>query len=101
MSVAERSMGLGLKALNQLAGLEMIDRLGLRKPAERLLFTTSRNGARAASTAGLTFSAATRLVRPARLSTASSAGLFDLTPDDEQQLLRDTFREFGAEQLRP
>ncbi len=94
-------MGLGLRALNHLAGLEAIDRLGLRKPAERLLFTTSRNGFKAASTAGRTFSAATRLGRPARLSTASSSGLFDLTPDDEQQLLRDTFKEFGAEELRP
>src|SRR4051794_1073125 len=101
MSVADRSMGLGLKALNQFAGLEVIDRLGLRKPAEKILFTTSRNGFRAAGAAGRTFSAATRLGRPARLSPASSSGLFDLTPDDEQQLLRETFSEFGREELRP
>src|SRR3954452_21428301 len=101
MSVADRSMGLGLKALNQFAGLEVIDRLGLRKPAERILFNTSRNGFKAAGAAGRTFSAATKLGRPARLSPASSSGLFDLTPDDEQELLRDTFAAFGRDQLRP
>src|SRR3954454_13875742 len=101
MSVADRSMGLGLRALNGFASLEVIDRLGLRKPAERLIFTTRRNGCRAAGAAGRTFSAATKLGRPARLSPASSSGLFDLTPDDEQQMLRDTFREFGREELRP
>src|SRR4051795_1854606 len=101
MNVADRSMGLGLRALNGLAGLDVIDRLGLRKPAERLLFTSSRNGFRAAGAAGRTFSAATRLGRPARLSPASTSGLFDLTPDDEQQLLRETFSEFGREELRP
>src|SRR3954447_6083905 len=101
MSVADRSMGLGLRALNGFASLEVIDRLGLRKPAERLIFTTSRNSFRAAGAAGRTFSAATRLGRPARLSPASSSGLFDLTPDDEQQMLRETFSEFGREELRP
>src|SRR3954452_22645707 len=101
MSVADRSMGLGLRALNQFASLEVIDRLGLRKPAERILFQTSRNSFKAAGAAGRTFSAATKLGRPARLSPASSSGLFDLTPDDEQQMLRDTFREFGQEELRP
>jgi alkylation response protein AidB-like acyl-CoA dehydrogenase len=101
MNVADRSMGLGLRALNQIAGSEVIDRLGLRKQAERLLFSTSRGGFRAAGAAGRTFAAATKLGRPARLPATSPAGLFDLTPTDEQQMLRDTFREFGQEELRP
>src|SRR4051794_32932571 len=101
MSVADRSMGLGLRALNGFAGLEVIDRLGLRKPAERLIFTSSRSGFRAAGAAGRTFKAASRLTGPARLPSTSGGGLFDLTPDDEQQMLRATFREFGQEELRP
>src|SRR5690348_8047771 len=101
MTMSDRSMALGLRALNQLAGLAVIDRLGLRKPAERLIFTTSRNGFRAAGAAGRTFTATTRLGRPARLSPAPSRGLFDLTLDDEQELLRDTFAEFGRARLRP
>jgi alkylation response protein AidB-like acyl-CoA dehydrogenase len=101
MSVADRSMGLGLKALNSLAGSEVVERLGLRKPASRLLYQATRNGSKAAGSAGRTFAAATRLGRPARLGAASARGVFDLTPDDEQQLLRDTFKEFGEQELRP
>lgn len=101
MSVADRGMGLGLRALHSLAGTDLVDRLGLRKPAERLLFHSSRNGFRVAGAAGRTFAAASKLARPKRLPSAGSSGLFDLTPSDEQQLLRDTFREFGRDQLRP
>ena len=100
MSMAERSMGLGLRALGRLAGSDVVDRLGVRKPAERVLYratpTASRPRARRAvrsrrSTVG----------KPARLSTTASTGLFDLTPTDEQQMLQESFKAFGAEQLRP
>ncbi|MEA2124677.1 MAG: hypothetical protein QOI80_1459 [Solirubrobacteraceae bacterium] len=94
-------MGLGLRALNSLAGSALVERAGLRKPAARLLYRASRDGVRAAGSAGRTFTAVTRLGRPARLKTASPTGVFDLTPDDEQQMLRDTFREFGQGELRP
>jgi hypothetical protein len=101
MSVAERSMAFGLRALNNLAGSELVERAGLRKPAERLVYRFSRDGVRAAGAAGRTFTAVTRLGRPARLKSTSPSGVFDLTPDDEQQMLRDTFKEFGAGELRP
>src|SRR6185437_8208639 len=42
-----------------------------------------------------------RLSRPARQPTARTSDLFDLTPSDEQILLRDSVREFGQERLRP
>jgi alkylation response protein AidB-like acyl-CoA dehydrogenase len=101
MSVAERSMAFGLRALNTLAGSELVERAGLRKPAERLVYRVSRDSVRAAGAAGRTFTAATRRGRPERLKTTSPKGVFDLTPDDEQQMLRDTFKEFGAGELRP
>ena len=101
MSVADRSMGLALKGLNLLAGSELVERVGLRKPAERIVYRATRDGARAAGAAGRTFTAVTRRGKPARLKTASPSGVFDLTPDDEQQMLRDTFKEFAAGELRP
>jgi alkylation response protein AidB-like acyl-CoA dehydrogenase len=94
-------MGLGLKAIRGIAGLEVIDRVGLRAPAERALYRASRNGFRGASAASRTFAAASRLGRPARPSTAPRRDLFDLTPDDEQQMLRAAMREFAAGELRP
>jgi hypothetical protein len=103
-TLSERSMQISLRALNKVASSDALDRLGLREPAVRLLHGASRNGARTATTAGRTFAAATKLAKPARQPRATGArrpDLFDLTPDDEQQMLRDAVRDFGMQQLRP
>jgi alkylation response protein AidB-like acyl-CoA dehydrogenase len=94
-------MGLGLRALRGLAGSDVIDRLGLRGTAERALYSASRNGFRGAAAASRTFSAATKLGRPARPPAAKRRDLFDLTPDDEQQMMREAMRELAAGELRP
>lgn len=101
MSAAEQSMGLGLRWLNRFASLDLIDRIGLRTPAERLIYGATKNGFKAASSAGRTFSAAQRLASPKRLPKVKGKGLFDLTPDDEQQMLREAFGEFAQKKLRP
>jgi alkylation response protein AidB-like acyl-CoA dehydrogenase len=101
MNTAERSMGLGLRALNRLAGSQLVDRVGARKPLERALFRGVRGGFRTAGAASRAFTAANKLASPARQGTARSTGLFDLTPDDEQQMLREAVGAFAAEQLRP
>ena len=101
MSMAERSMGLGLRALGRLAGSDVVDRLGVRKPAEKVLYRATRDGFKAAGAAGRTFKAVNGSRRPARLSSTANKGLFDLTPTDEQQMLQESFKAFGAEQLRP
>ncbi len=95
------AMGFGLAALNRLAGSPLLDRAGLRKPVENFVATATRQGFRAAGAAQRTFKATTRLGKPARLAPATDTGLFDLTPDDEQQMIVETVSEFAAEQLRP
>src|SRR6201996_5909330 len=100
-NIAERGMAVGLRALNRVASSGTIDRLGLRDPVTTLIHGATKTGARTAATAGRTFAAAQRLSRPARQPTARPSDLFDLTPSDEQSLLRDSVREFGAERLRP
>jgi alkylation response protein AidB-like acyl-CoA dehydrogenase len=100
-NLSERSMAIGLRALNRFAGLPVIDRLGLRHPAERLLQGASKTTMRTAARAGRTFSAARKLTQPARQPRAKPADLFDLTPSDEQQMLRDSVREFALAELRP
>lgn len=57
MSVTNRVMGLGLKTLNRFAGLSAVDKLGLRKPAEQVLYRATQTGFRTASAAGPGFSA--------------------------------------------
>ena len=101
MSMAERSMGFGLRALGRLAGSDVVDRLGVRKPAERVLYRATRDGFRAAGAAGRSFTVVSKRGKPARLSTTASKGLFDLTPDDEQQMLMEAFKAFATDQLRP
>jgi alkylation response protein AidB-like acyl-CoA dehydrogenase len=100
-NIAERSMAVGLRALNKLASAGAIDRLGLRDPVTGLIRTASRTTARTAATAGRTFAAAQRLSRPARQPRARSSDLFDLTPSDEQTMLRNSVREFALDKLRP
>ena len=101
MSLAERSMGAGLRALGRIAGSDMVDRLGVRKPAERMLYRATRDGFRAAGAASRTFKAAGKRGKGARLPAAARTGLFDLTPTEEQQMLQEAFGAFAAEQLRP
>lgn len=101
MSIAEQGMGLGLRALRGIAGLEVIDRVGLRGFSEKALFTATKQGFRSAAAANRTFAAATSLGRAERQRPRSAAGLFDLTPDDEQEMLVEAVTALAAERLRP
>jgi alkylation response protein AidB-like acyl-CoA dehydrogenase len=101
VNTAERTMGLGLRALNRVAGSDLLDRTGVRKHLERAVFQGSRNGFRTIGAANRTFTAATRLAKPARQAPSRSSDLFDLTPDEEQQMLIEAVGAFAAEQIRP
>lgn len=100
-TVAQRSMGFGLRALGALASSPALDRLGLRRQTERLLYGATKNGFRAATAASRSFKAAQRLSGPARQSASKAPSLFDLTPDDEQQMLQQAVRGFASEKVRP
>jgi hypothetical protein len=100
-SIAERSMAVSLRALNRFASSPVVDRLGLRSPAERFLHGATRTTVRTAASAGRTFAAASKLGRAARQPRSPSSDLFDLTPSDEQQMLSETVREFALARLRP
>jgi len=99
-NLAEWGMSVGLKALNRVASSSAIDRLGLRDPAVRFVHGATRTTARTAATAGRTFAAAQRLSNPARQSKARPSDLFDLTPSEEQQMLRDSVRDFALARIR-
>ncbi|PXY34144.1 acyl-CoA dehydrogenase family protein [Prauserella flavalba] len=94
-------MGWGLAALTRLAGSRTIERAGLRKPVENVVSAATRGGFRAVGATSRAFKATSRLGKPARLAPAPDAGLFDLTPTEDQQLIVETVGEFAAEQLRP
>jgi len=100
-TLSQRGTRLGLRALNRFAGLDVVDRVGLREPAERLIYRASKTGFSTAGAVGRRFVAAQRLARPARPAATPARGLFDLTPTDEQQMLSDSVRDFAMARVRP
>ncbi|HET7053462.1 MAG TPA: acyl-CoA dehydrogenase family protein [Solirubrobacterales bacterium] len=99
--VAERSMGYGLRALNWLAGTDLLDRIRVRKQVERALFQGTKRGFRTATAAGRTFKAAQKLGKPARQAAGKPRSLFDVSPDDEQQMFQEAVRDFAEAKVRP
>ena len=100
-TLSERGMAVGLRALNKFAASPVVDRLGLRQPAERFLHGAAKTTMRTAANAGRTFAATQKLTKPARQPRAKDRGLFDLTPTDEQQMLRESVRDFALQKVRP
>src|ERR1039458_9800183 len=100
-NLSERGRAIGLRGLNRLAGSPAVDRFGLPQPTERLLHGAPQTTMRTGATAGRTFVAAQRLSQPARQPKGRHSDLFDLTPDDEQQMLSESVRDFALAQLRP
>lgn len=98
---AEKSMGAGLRFLNSLASSSTIDKLKLRKPAEKAVYHGSKNGFKAAGAVGRSFSSKSKQDKPARQPKAGGDGKFDLTPTDEQQMLVEAFGEFATNELLP
>lgn len=100
MGIAEQGTQAGLRALNRLAGSELIDRIGMRKTTERLVFNGTRNGFKAANVAGRTFNSVNGAGKQARQKQGKRPTGFDLTPTDEQQMLIEAFGDFAASELR-
>jgi alkylation response protein AidB-like acyl-CoA dehydrogenase len=99
-SSLERIAGAPLRALTRFGGSGLAERLGLIKPAQRVIFEATRAGARAIGS-GVKFVRSTKPSAPKRLATTQGTGLFDLTPTEDQAMMRDSMRRFADEVLRP
>jgi hypothetical protein len=99
--IAERSMAISLRMLSRVAGSEAIDRIHARKPIERALYKATKNGFRSATAANRAFKATQKLSEPARQTRVKPPALFDLTPDDEQQMLKEAIKDFSLKSVRP
>ncbi|MBS2937849.1 acyl-CoA dehydrogenase family protein [Nocardioides sp. J2M5] len=94
-------IGYAVAAVNRLAQSDLIDRVGLRRQAERAVYVTTRDGFRVATAAGRTFARAGGRSPGARPAAAASRGVFDLTPTEDEQMLVDVVTELADEVLRP
>jgi alkylation response protein AidB-like acyl-CoA dehydrogenase len=95
-------IGYAVAALGRLARSDVLDRVGLRRHAERAVFSTTRSGFRTATAASRAFArAGSRGTPGTRSLPASGGGMFDLTPTEDQQLLVDVATELADEVFRP
>jgi alkylation response protein AidB-like acyl-CoA dehydrogenase len=94
-------IGLAVAALNRLASSDLIDRLGIRKASEQTVYRVTSAGFRTAGNVGRTFARAGKATRGNRVPAAKNAGLFDLTPGEDEQMLADVVSEFAEEMVRP
>ncbi len=85
-------MGSALSVLNKIAASETIDKIGMRKPLEKLVYTGTKTGFSAISAANRQFKPLLDVVRPARMRHPKTPDLFDLTFTEEQNMFRDTVR---------
>lgn len=105
----ERVAGGPFRWLTKFGGSELPDRLGVREITERALHGVG-------SAAGKLMSRAPKAKRaagptpppsvapagePARLAPVASAGAFDLSPTEDQEMIRATARRFADETMRP
>ncbi|MDT3397777.1 acyl-CoA dehydrogenase family protein [Streptomyces sp. B1866] len=95
------AQGLGLAVLNRISQAPVLDKLGLRKQVDKVVYEATKAGFTTAAAASRTFRKVQGNGKPARPASASRRDLFDLTPSEEQQMIRDTVAEFAAELVRP
>ena len=94
-------IGYAVAALNKLAQSDLLDRVGLRKQAEQVVFTSTREGFRTVTAASRQFKKAGGKGAGTRAPAAPRKGVFDLTPTEDEQMLVDVVSEYAEEVVRP
>jgi alkylation response protein AidB-like acyl-CoA dehydrogenase len=91
--------GAPLRALTRFGGSRLAERFRLGDAAKRALYHSARVGAQAAAMSAVATRRTPR-VDPKRLGPTKPPPLFDLTPTEDQSLMRDAMRRFADEVLR-
>ncbi|WP_183099764.1 acyl-CoA dehydrogenase family protein [Nocardioides pelophilus] len=95
-------IGFLVAGLNRLAQSDLIDKMGLRKQTEQVVFNVTRTGFKTITNASRTFARSGKTGAPgARPAFTAGTGPFDLTPTEDEQMLVDLVSEFAEEVVRP
>lgn len=98
----ERAIGRSLKLLGKIAGSKTLDKLGVSKQLEELLYRGSKLTVSAAGEAARRARPVIKLLEPQRMQGAvERPNLFDLTLTESQELVRGTMTSFAEQRLRP
>lgn len=99
--MAKDAVGYALTALNRLASSEMLDKVGMRKTAEKLAYRLTKGGFQVLTTTARTFKSSKKGGKAQRLNAPGhTRDLFDLSVTDEQQMIRDSVQAFAKDVLR-
>jgi alkylation response protein AidB-like acyl-CoA dehydrogenase len=94
-------VGFAVALLNRLAQSPALDRLNLRKPAEKVVFSATRSGFQTVGAVSRQFARRGGEGRGTRVPAAKAPGVFDLTPGEDEQMLVDVVTELAQEAVRP
>ncbi len=95
------AIDVGIALLTPIVGQEFLDRYNLRDPLNRGLRYGVKHAFSAAGASTRQFKRIQGIGKPPTRLKASGADYFDLTPDDDQQMIVETVNEFAEEILRP
>ncbi len=95
-------IGFLVAGLNRLAQSDLLDKVGLRKQSEQVVFNVTRTGFKTITNASRTFARSGKKGAPGtRPAATAGTGPFDLTPTEDEQMLVDLVSEFAGEIVRP
>jgi len=99
--MAKDKIGLALSAVNKFAGSPLVNKLKLRKPAEKIAYVSTRTGFQVISSANAKVQQAKDFFAPTDTKNIQNSALFDLSLSEEQQLIKDSLDRFSSEVIRP
>jgi alkylation response protein AidB-like acyl-CoA dehydrogenase len=94
-------IGFAVSLLNRLAQSPALDRLNLRKPAEKAVYSATKSGFQTVGAVSRQFARRGGQGGGTRVPSATPTGVFDLTPGEDEQMLVDVVTEFATEAVRP
>ncbi|WP_265447300.1 acyl-CoA dehydrogenase family protein [Flexivirga meconopsidis] len=100
-TLADRGQSFGMRLITRAGGLEAMKNPALRSKIEKVLYRGARQGFKAQTVAGRTFAKKSGSGSPTRTAPAKKRIEFDLTPNDDQDMIREAARELADEVLRP
>ncbi|TWE12338.1 acyl-CoA dehydrogenase family protein [Rudaeicoccus suwonensis] len=100
-TLVDKSQSLGMRLITRVGGLEAMKNPSLRSKVEKALYRGSRQGFKAQTAAGRAFQRTSGAGTATRNTPVKPKREFDLTPTEDQEMIRQAARELAEEVLRP
>lgn len=100
-TLVDKSQSLGMRLITRVGGLEAMKNPSLRSKVEKALYRGSRQGFKAQTAAGRAFQRKSGSGTATRNAPVKPKREFDLTPTEDQEMIRQAARELAEEVLRP